>query len=202
MENRKGSKRYPLKLTHDKRPRPLLEKHAGKNFEFSNEPSTGEDCFLRNIVGNEFLSKMAIRIAIYLHEHFRNRGEFGEYDYYDDFALAHGSMFLTCSDESKLTTLIYDDTLQFYVIHNGKKDNYDMPFPNLVSLLCESGIQISSSNLNKALVELHNFHYITLTPEPTSKQQLLNNKRVRKSWRHIRLYKGMYDKYIFHKLRT
>lgn len=206
MTDKKGTQRNHLKLTLDKVSRPLLQEFIEKeNFDFRNEPSTGDNLFLLNIVGNEFLSKMAIRVAIFLHEYFQSKEEVEVDDESDDdFYLTHGEMFMTCMPESKLSLEIeagddYDE-LCFYVNYKGLSIGYDLPFPNLVTLLSEGGLETSSSNLNKALVELHSFHYITLTPAPPSERQLNDKKRVRQPWRHIRLYRGMCDKSFYQHL--
>ncbi|NQZ06724.1 MAG: hypothetical protein HRT35_06130 [Algicola sp.] len=190
-----GSAENPLRTALEKVDRPLLNKHISTTgFEFKDLKVDDFKYFLYNLAGNEFLSKMAIRIGVFFYQYFD--------DYCDDYGQEweEGCMFITADPDSTTSNnfeehLDCDDNC-FNVRHDGKKLFYDLPLPNLVSLLAEKGINISSSNLFKVLKELHEYHYLTMSPAPIPAGKK-HGAGTRSPWRHIRLYRGMLQKPFF-----
>ncbi|MDO6620232.1 hypothetical protein [Shewanella sp. 6_MG-2023] len=185
-----GTEENPLIATLDKVARPLLETALrDKSFEFKDEHTYGVELFLNNVAGNAHLSKMAIRIAIFFYNYFLSEDSDRSFDY------ETGEVFMTTDPASQ--TLVneheeYSDN-EFYVNYAGSITGFPMPLPNLVTLLVESSIHISSSNLIKTLKELHDFKYLTLSPPPNYPKS-----KNRTPWRHIRLYKGMIEKPFYY----
>lgn len=188
-----GSESNPLITSLEKSARPLLDDYISmKDFEFKDLKVDGYNYYLANLAGNEFLSKMALKVGIYLYLYFMEG--YAE----DDALIEDGSMFITVESNSVNALNLaadedYDDG-DFKVKHKGRVSYYSMPFPSLIELLHNIGIRISASNLFKAIKELHEFHYLTMSPLP--------KKGIRTPYRHIRLYKGMLEKPIFCHLRS
>ncbi|ABZ78597.1 hypothetical protein Shal_4057 [Shewanella halifaxensis HAW-EB4] len=189
-----GTEENPLVATLDKVARPLLEAALRDNsFEFKDEHTYGIELFLNNVAGNEHLSKMAIRIAIFFHNYFLSDDAERSTDYED------GEVFMTTDPNSRTLINGHEDYIdnEFYVRYAGSTIGFPIPLPNLVSLLAESNILISSSNLMKTLKELHEFNYLTLSPPPNYPKS-----KNRTPWRHIRLYKGMIEKPLYYHIKS
>lgn len=181
-----GTEENPLIATLDKVARPLLDAALrDKSFEFKDVHSCYEIRFLENVVGNEHLSKMAMRVAIFFYQYFLVE------DLDDPDFVKFGEVFMTTDPASQILVNGHEEYIdnEFHVDYAGSITEFPMPLPNLVTLLAESNILISSSNLIKTLKELHEFNYLTLSPPPNYPKS-----KNRTPWRHIRLYRGMIEK--------
>jgi hypothetical protein len=182
-----GSENNPLVMENESIDRPLINKYISKKaLKFSDIKSRGFDHYLFNLSGNPFISKSALRIGLFLYAYFNEPEaqtwivdwEMGEAFYVSD-------KVDTADNHCK--------TEYFECIYRGKQYSYPRPLIDLIELLAEFGIEIKASNLLKALAELHDFHYITLSPRPV--REVGNTKRYSRScFRHIRLYRGMMGK--------
>ena len=206
-----GTFENPLKLVQDKSPRPLAEKQLkGSYTNFKNMKADGWDYFLINIAGNPHLSKGANRVILALLWIFEQEWVLynanatkSERQTFQDY-LIEGLMFEVATSESKhskryFSRYGFDDEV-FYTINNGRDVQYDTNFPNLIDMLEQSGITMALPNLLNALKELHQFHYITVSPEPLEKVKNTSMRvktQKRTPWKHIRFYSGMIDKPFF-----
>lgn len=210
-----GTSENPLKLAQDKSPRPLAEKYLkGSYTDFKNMKADGWDYLQINIAGNPYLSKGATRVILALLWIFEQ-----EWMTFNDSAaksvrqtfqqfLVEGLMFEVAIPESKHSKRYFEkygfDDGVFYTINNGTKAQYNNDFSNLIDLLEQNGITMALPNLLKALKELHQFHYITVSSKPPPIQEEKPLKRVkaktRTPWKHIRFYSGMIEKPFFSKV--
>lgn len=190
-----GSEKKPLILENESIDRPLINEHIPKNeLKFSDIKSREFDHYLFNLSGNPFISKSALRIGLFLYAYFNEpeaQTEIVDWEMGEAFYV---------SDKVD-TTDNHCKTDDFECIYRGKQYSYPRPLTDLIRLLAELGIEIKASNLLKALAELHDFHYITLSPRPV--REVGNTKRYSRScFRHIRLYRGMMSKPFYPYLKV
>jgi hypothetical protein len=179
-----GNEKKPLILENESIDRPLINNYIPKKeLKFSDIKAHDSDLYLFNLSGNPFISKSALRIGLFLYTYFNDPEtktkqidwEMGEALYVSD---------------KVDTTDNHSQTESFECIYRGNLYSYPRPLIDLIGLLADLGIEIKASNLLKALAELHDFHYITLSPRPVRK--VGSTKRYSRScFRHIRLYRGM-----------
>jgi hypothetical protein len=209
-----GSYENPLRLAQDTLLRPLAEKHLkGSYKDFKNMKADGWDYLQINIAGNPHLSKGANRVILALlwifeqdWASYNNSVRKSERQTFQEY-LVEGLMFEVATPESKHTTRYFSrygfDSETFHTINNGAKVQYDINFPNLIETLEKNGVTIALPNLLSALKELHQFHYITISPEPSKHDKITTTqvkKQTRRPWKHIRFYSGMIEKPFFSKV--
>jgi hypothetical protein len=192
-----GTQDKPLKLTLDKSNRPLINNYIStRYFNFKDLKADKHNYFLFNIAGNHFISKGAMRIATFLYSYFFVAGQ-QQTDNWQDGQLFYISDNPDTNEKIKMEVKENEENAYFCIVHQGDTITYYRPYPDLVDVLSNFGIEMSASNLNKALKELHEFHYITVSPEPTPSDSRNLKKNTRHPIRHIRLYQGMIDKAYF-----
>lgn len=185
-----GNEKKPLKLENELISRPLINKNINKvDLKFSNIKNYGDNYYLINLSGNPFISKSALRIGVFLYSYFI------EPNFKTKGANWYGGEVFYISDKED-TNDNHTEEDYFHCLYKGKNYEYPRPLKELMEMLAGYGIEITSSNLIKALNELHDFHYITLSPRP---RREVGKKVIytRTCFRHIRLYKGMMEKPFF-----
>lgn len=209
MNNKKevaqvGSDENPLTLLQEKSNRPLINKYlkgtslvSGTDvwaFDFKDLKADNNDYYLKNIIGNKYLSKSGIKVALFLYSYFIQDEEQLE-NLSED-----GAMFTISS--AKETGFEYEnigDGVGYFAVSNRKDISYfETPFQNLVILLEEVGCELDHIKILEALQELHDFHYLTMTSINDVERSTQPSKRA--NWRHIRLCKWMIEKPFFTKI--
>jgi hypothetical protein len=199
-----GSDETPLMARQEKSNRPLINKHlkgtskvSGTDvfaFDFKDLKADGNDYFLVNIIGNKYLSKPGIKVAIFLYNYFIQEEEQLE-NLCED-----GAMFTISSAEE--TGFEYenigDGVGYFAVCYRKDTSHFETPFQNLVTLLEDIGCEMDHIKILDALQELHDFHYLTMTSINDMESHTQSSKRA--NWRHVRLCKGMIDKPFYTKI--
>ncbi|WP_286233691.1 hypothetical protein [Thalassotalea sediminis] len=188
-----GNKKKPLILENELIDRPLITDNIlKKELKFSDVGASGIDLYLFNLSGNPFISKQALRIGVFLYAYFKEK-----FIKTKGINWKMGEAFYISSKDRISDN--HEEEEYFRCTYRGAIYDYPRPLKDLILELSEFGIDISSSNLIKALNELHNFHYITMSPRPVRE---VGGKSLysRTCFRHIRIYQGMVDKPFYYYL--
>lgn len=141
--------------------RPLLQMHTKNNHELDNDdPESGLfafhklrddlDCFTKNVISNPHLQPLEVKILLALYELFQ------EYSCYE--------MVFTCSN-NEVNLDNFGDDYGFWVAEGNTESLVEVNNVPLYKLLGKAlNISISNEKLNKILIRLDSFHYISITP--------------------------------------
>lgn len=141
--------------------RPLLQTHTINNHELDNDdPESGlfafhklrdgQDCFTKNVISNPHLQPLEVKILLALDELFQ------EYFCYE--------MVFTCST-NEINLDNFGDGYGFWVAEGNTESLVEVNNVPLYKLLGKAlNISISNEKLNKILIRLDSFHYISVTP--------------------------------------
>ncbi|MBH0029212.1 hypothetical protein I6F53_19850 [Pseudoalteromonas sp. SWN29] len=141
--------------------RPLLQTHTINNHERDNDdPESGlfafhklrddQDCFTKNVISNPHLQPLEVKILLALYELFQ-----GYFCY---------EMVFTCST-NEINLDNFGDDYGFWIAEGNTESLVEVNDVPLYKLLGKTlNTSISSEKLNKILIRLDSFHYISVTP--------------------------------------
>lgn len=141
--------------------RPLLQTHTINNHELDNDdPESGlfafhklrddQYCFTKNVISNPHLQPLEVKILLALYEIFQ-----GYFCY---------EMVFICST-NKINLDNFGDDCGFWIAEGNTKSLVEVNDVPLYKLLGKAlNINISNEKLNKILIRLDSFHYISVTP--------------------------------------
>ncbi|OUS69118.1 hypothetical protein B5G52_17745 [Pseudoalteromonas sp. A601] len=141
--------------------RPLLQMHTINNHELDkDDPESGifafhklrddQDCFTKNVISNPHLQPLETKILLALNEFFQ----------------AHWSYEMVYICSSNIITLDnFGDDEGFWIAEGSTESLVEVNDAPLYKLLGKAlNTNISSEKLNKILIRLDSFHYISVTP--------------------------------------
>lgn len=141
--------------------RPLLQTHTINNHELDNDdPESGlfafhklrddQDCFTKNVISNPHLQPLEVKILLALNEFFQEHCSY--------------EMVYICS--SNIINLDnFGDDEGFWVAEGNTESLVEVNEVPLYKLLGKAlNTNISNEKLNKILIRLDSFHYISVTP--------------------------------------
>ncbi|MCQ8878748.1 hypothetical protein NQT69_12120 [Pseudoalteromonas shioyasakiensis] len=160
--------------------RPLLQMHTINNHELDkNDPESGtfafhklrddQDCFTKNVISNPHLQPLEAKILLALNEFFQ----------------AHWSYEMVYICSSNIINLDnFGDDEGFWIAEGSTESLVEVNDVPLYKLLGKSlNTSISNEKLNKILIRLDSFHYISVTPVTFENSKLGISKKHNKNQR-------------------